>query len=136
MRREARPAARQRPLPDAENSGGEVSLFTSSARTITEQYHAADGRSVTGFTPVRWRNGLLLLLRVRAAESGPERRLGSTRKSSEQGFGIDPLQKSTQCRYTPAFTIRGESPDSTQPKYALITALRKDYSWRDLGAVD
>jgi hypothetical protein len=31
----------------------EVSLLTSLARTITEQYHAADGRSVTGFSPVR-----------------------------------------------------------------------------------
>jgi hypothetical protein len=27
------------------------------------------------------------------------------RKSSEQGFGIDPLQKSNQCRYIPAFII-------------------------------
>ena len=36
-----------------------------SACTITTQYHAADGTSVTG-TSVRRQNGLLLLLRVRA----------------------------------------------------------------------
>ena len=45
-----------------------------SACTITTQYHTTDGRSVTG-TPVRRQNGLLLLLRVRAAEVGPKRRL-------------------------------------------------------------
>src|SRR5271169_4094718 len=40
-----------------------------SACTIITQYHTADGRSVTG-TPVRRQKDLLLLLRVRAAESG------------------------------------------------------------------
>jgi hypothetical protein len=68
-----RPAARQRSQPDAENSGGEVSLLPHRREQlqITKQYHAADDRSVANSTLARRRNGLLLLLQVRAAESGP-----------------------------------------------------------------
>ena len=50
------PEARQRPLPDAEIRGGEVSLITSSA---CARYHAKLGKSVTDFTVVRPRNGAL-----------------------------------------------------------------------------
>ena len=65
-----RPGARQHSLPDAEKFGGEVHgdhLLVGANNK--ERYHASHGRSVTHFTVVRWRNGLLLLLRVRAAES-------------------------------------------------------------------
>src|SRR5277367_5797298 len=42
-----------------------------------EGYHAPTGRSVTDFTLVRRRKGLLLLLRVRAAEGGRVSRVSS-----------------------------------------------------------
>ena len=44
------------------------------------------------------------------------------RKSSEQGLGIDSLQKSNQCRSdSPIHNLR-VSPNSTQPKHALAAA--------------
>jgi hypothetical protein len=55
---------------------------------------------VTDFTVVRRRNGLLLLLRVRAAESGPERRLLPAPTWSRLGAKQTPLEVARMTRLT------------------------------------
>jgi hypothetical protein len=70
MRSAIRPGPRQRPLPNAEIYGGEVS-FDHLIGAPWGRYHASLGRSVANSPLARPRNGSLLLLRVRAAESGP-----------------------------------------------------------------
>jgi hypothetical protein len=69
-----------------------------SACTITTQYHAADGRSVTG-TPARRQHGLLLLLRVRAAEIGPLRTRWSATTAAAFGGKADAANFSRRGSY-------------------------------------
>jgi hypothetical protein len=51
-----------------------------------ERYHASIGWTVPNFRVVRWRIGLPLLLRVRAAESGPKRRFATTNYRIAKGL--------------------------------------------------
>jgi hypothetical protein len=55
---------------------------------------------VTGFTSVGRRNGLLLLLRVRAAVVGPERRLLPAPTRSRLGAKQTPLEVARMTRLT------------------------------------
>jgi hypothetical protein len=53
------------------------------------RYHAPIGRSLADFTMVWRRKGSLFLLRVRAAESGPKRRILLCKRMSAFGVGTD-----------------------------------------------
>jgi hypothetical protein len=57
---------------------------------------------VTSFTLIRRRNGLLLLLRVRAAVVGPERRLLPAPTWSRLGAKQTPLEVARMTRLTKA----------------------------------
>jgi hypothetical protein len=96
-----------------------------SACTITTQYHAADGRSVTG-TPVQRQNGLLLLLRVRAAEVGPSRPILRRNRMSVVGGKAADVDSRAQSSRLAEFGGRGMSFNicrGTLGSFAMFTAL-------------